>query len=671
MKRIINRAEGELKKSVKIKSMSKKSLLLTAAFIALFSFVKGQSNTDPVLMTVGNDKITLSEFKYIFEKNNNNQKITKDALDEYLDLFIKFKLKVKEAREMKMDTVASFRNELNGYVDQLAIPYLKDKAIEAAYVKEVYDRSKSDLKIRHILIKLPDCPTPADTLAAWNNIMKIRKDLLKAKNFEDAAKKYSQDTSSAKNGGLLGYFTVMTLYYPYETAAYNLKAGEVSNPVRSSQGYHLIKVDEIRPARGKVKVAHIFVRSDKNDAAMNKKAKEKIDEAYTKLENKEDWATVCKNYSEDFKTGPSGGELQEFGINQMVQEFEDAAFSLKNVGDFSKPFESPYGWHIVKLVSKPKQQTFEEAKPELEKAFGKSKRFDYVKHAFVNKLKAEYNMVENKDFLKGIEQVALNNKMHLDKSSLLKFSNMTVFTFKGGEVKSTELITGVTDKLADGKTIDYCTFKKKNYDEFVNNKLMAFKKTQLPSENYDFKMLVNEYTEGILLFNLMDQNVWTKSVKDTSGLKAFHAQNKDRYMWGERAQAYIVDCKNDTVEKAARKLAPKLLAGKITKDKFLATLNKKIKDNVFIIDGLYSQGDNSMVDQLGFKTGISATEKKDGKTRFAIVYKMRAPEPKTLKEAKGLIISDYQTYLEEEWIKALRAKYPVNVDKNVLYSLVK
>jgi len=169
--------------------MSKKSLLLTAAFIALFSFVKGQSNTDPVLMTVGNDKITLSEFKYIFEKNNNNQKITKDALDEYLDLFIKFKLKVKEAREMKMDTVASFRNELNGYVDQLAIPYLKDKAIEAAYVKEVYDRSKSDLKIRHILIKLPDCPTPADTLAAWNNIMKIRKDLLKAKNFEDAAKK--------------------------------------------------------------------------------------------------------------------------------------------------------------------------------------------------------------------------------------------------------------------------------------------------------------------------------------------------------------------------------------------------------------------------------------------------------------------------------------------------
>jgi peptidyl-prolyl cis-trans isomerase SurA len=653
-----------------MKRSIKKSLLLGAAFVAFFTVVKAQSTTDPVLMTVGNDKITLSEFKYIFTKNSSDTKITKESLDEYMELFIKFKLKVKEAKDMKMDTIASFRNELNGYVDQLAVPYLKDKEAEGMFVKEIYDRSKSDLKIRHILVSLPACPTPADTLAAWNNIMKIRKDIMKSKNFEEAAKKLSQDTSSSKNGGLLGYFTVMTLFYPYETEAYKLKAGEVSNPVRTSQGYHLIKVDEIRPARGKIKVAHIFVRTDKNDEATNKKAKTRIEEAYAKLNNKEDWNAVTKNYSEDLKTGPSGGELQEFGINQMVQEFEDAAFGLKNVGDYSAPFESPYGWHIVKLVSKPKQSTFEEAKPEIEKAFGKSKRFDYVKHAFVSKLKKDYNVVENKDFLKKLEEVAVNNKMNLDKSILMKYSNMTLFTYKGGEVKSTELISSVTDKLADGKTIDFCTFKKKNYEEFVTGKLMTYKKAQLPNENYEFKMLVNEYTEGILLFNLMDQNVWTKSVKDTTGLKAFHEKNKDKYMWGERAQVYIVDLKNDTVEKAARKLAPKVLAGKMTKDKFIATLNKKVKDNVFIIDGLYSKGDNTMVENVGFQPGISATEKKDGKIRFAIVYKIRPAEPKSLKEAKGLIISDYQTYLEEEWIRTLRGKYPVTVNKEVLYSLI-
>jgi len=653
-----------------MKRVMKKSLLVAAAFVALFSFVKGQANTDPVLMTVGNEKVTLSEFKYIFEKNNNSTSVTKEALDEYLDLFIKFKLKVKEAKDLKLDTIASFKNELNGYVDQLAMPYLKDKESEGMFVKEIYDRSKSDLKIRHILIKMTECPTPADTLAAYNNALKIRKDILKSKDFEGAAKKSSQDTVSGKNGGLLGFYSAMTLYYGLENAAYNLKAGEVSMPVRTGQGYHLIKVDEIRPARGKVKVAHIFIRANKTETDAYKIAKSRIDEAYSKLNAKEDWASVCKTYSEDYKTAPTGGELQQFGINQMVQEFEDASFGLKNPGDYSAPFETQYGFHIVKLVSKENGGTFDQAKPAIEKEFGKSKRYDMVKAAFVNKLKKEYSFAENKDFLKKLEETAALNKNNLDKSSLLKFSNITLFTFKGGEVKSNDLITSVTDKIGD-KPIDYCTFKKKMYDDFVANKLTNYKKSQLPAENYDFKMLVNEYTEGILLFNLMDQNVWTKSVKDTVGLKQFHEANKSKYMWGERADVYIVDCKNDDVEKLARKLAPKVLAGKLTKDKFLATLNKKVKDNVFIIDGLYSKGENTLVDGAGFTKAISPTEKKDGKTRFGIVYNIRQPEPKSLKEAKGLIISDYQTYLEEEWIKSLRAKYPVSVNKDILYKLVK
>ncbi len=462
----------------------------------------------------------------------------------------------------------------------------------------------------------------------------------------------------------------MVLFYPFESAAYSLKQGEISNPIRSSQGYHIIKVDESRPARGKVKVAHVFIRAEKKDEAGSKKAKARIDEAYAKLNNKEEWASICKTYSEDTKTAATGGELPEFGINQMVQEFEDAAFGLKNIGDYSVPFQSPYGFHILKLVSKSKEQTFDDAKGELEKSFSKSKRFDYVKRAFVEKLKKDYTYTENKDFLKKLEESAIKNKMNLDRAELNKFRDITMFTFKGGDVKSNELISSVTDKLPEGKTVDFCTFKKKNYDEFVSQKMLSYKKSQLPSENIDFKMLVNEYTEGILLFNLMDQNVWSKSVKDTTGLKAYHEKNKQNYMWGERAETYIVDCKNDAIELAARKLAPKVLSGKLTKDKYLATLNKKVKDNIFIIDGLYSKNENSLVENVGFKTGISSTERKDGKTRFAIVYKIRTPEPKTLKEAKGLIISDYQNYLEEEWIKSLRAKYPVSVNKDVLYSLI-
>lgn len=653
-----------------MKRIMRKSLLLGMVLMVGSVVVKAQSSIDPIVMTVGNDNVTLSEFKYIFEKNNNSTTVTKDALNEYMELFIKFKLKVKEAKELKMDTAAAFRNELNGYVDQLAVPYLKDKETELSYVKEIYERSKSDLRIRHILVKMPDCPLPADTLATYNKITQIAKDIKKSKDFEGAAKKFSQDTISGKNGGLLGYYTVMTLMYAFESAAYKLKPGEVSAPIRTNQGYHLIKVDDIRESRGKIKVAHIFIRANKTETDAYNKAKDRINEAYNKLNAKEDWNTVCKTYSEDFKTSGTGGELQPFGINQMVQEFEDASFNLKNSGDYSAPFETQYGWHIVKLISKDKKLTFDEAKTDLEKQFAKSKRYELVKQAFISKLKKDYAFVENTEFIKKVEAVAGQNKNNLDKASLMKFSGIILFTYKGGSVTSDNFVKSVTDKIGD-KTIDFCTFKKKQYDEFISNTLLNYKKSQLPVENYDFKMLVNEYTEGILLFNLMDQNVWTKSVKDTVGLKAFHEANKNRYMWGERAETYIVDCKNDTVEKEARKLVQKILDGKMTKDQFLAKMNKKVKDKVFIIDGLYSQGDNTMVDGLGFKKGISATEKKDGKTRFAIVYNIRQAEPKSLKEAKGLIISDYQTYLEEEWIKALRAKYPVNVNKDVLYKLVK
>jgi peptidyl-prolyl cis-trans isomerase SurA len=436
-----------------MKRTIKKSVLLTIAFFTVLGFAKAQSTIDPVLMTVGNEKVTLSEFKYIFEKNNNSAKITKEALDEYLDLFIKFKLKVKEAKDMKMDTVASFRNELNGYIDQLAAPLMKDKEAELGFVKEMYDRSLNDLKIRHIVIKLGECPTPADTLAAYNKALSIRKDILKSKDFEGAAKKLSQDTVSGKNGGLLGFYSGMMLFYPLESQAYKLKIGEISMPVRTSQGYHLVKIDEIRPARGKVKVAHIFIRANKAEVDAYKLAKTRIDEAYAKIQKGEDWAAVTKVYSEDYKTAPTGGELQPFGINQMVTEFEDVAFGLKNPGDYSAPFESQYGFHIVKLIEKNKTLTFEEARPELEKTFAKSKRAEMLKTAFINKLKKEYAVVENKDFMKKLEETAALNKNNLDRSMLLKFSDMPLFSYKGGDVKSTELITMATDKLGDQKSV--------------------------------------------------------------------------------------------------------------------------------------------------------------------------------------------------------------------------
>jgi peptidyl-prolyl cis-trans isomerase SurA len=420
-----------------------------------------------------------------------------------------------------------------------------------------------------------------------------------------------------------------------------------------------------------VKVAHIYIMANKTgDQGAYDLAKKRIEEAYAKIQGGEDFASAVKTYSEDFNSSPRGGEIAPFGINQMVQEFEDAAFNLQNPGDVSKPFETNIGFHIVKLIEKVNVPSYDEYKGELSKVVAKNKRWQTVKDAFTAKLKKEYSVEENPAFMTALENEAAKHGGKLTKEQLAEVPVMWMLKIKGAEISSGEFIGLVGQKLTNGATIDVCTLKKTHYNPYVAQKLIDFKEANLSQEYPEFKMLVNEYRDGILLFNLMDQKVWTRSVKDTTGLQQYYEQNKTKYMWGERVHAYIIDCKSDTAEQLARKYADKLASGKMSKEKFLATVNKKVKDNVFITEGVYSQNDNALVDAIGWKQGVSATEKKDGKIKFAVIDRMVAPQPKLLKEAKGIVISDYQNYLEAEWITELQGKYPVQVNKEVLYTLI-
>lgn len=639
---------------------------------SLFVLSATTQNADKVVMKVGNENVMLSEFEYIFKKNNTSKTITKEALDEYLELFTIFKLKVKEAKELKMDTASSFISELNGYLKQLAVPYLKDREAENNMVKETYERLQKDLKIRHILIRSKECDNPKDTLAAFNKIQAIRKEIAGKKiSFEDAAKKYSQDSSSAPNGGLLGYYTALSLVYPFESEAYRLKVGELSNIVRTNYGYHLIQVDDIRPARGKVKIAHIFIRADKDNKAQIELSSKRIQEAYEKLQAGESFESVVKIYSDDFNTSSKGGELPPFGINQMVDEFEDAAFALQSPGEYSKPFQTRYGFHIVKLIEKLKMPAFEDFKTELTKILQKQKRWEATKQSMIEKLKKEYGFIENKAWIHKLNAEASKNDEKITREYLLNLSDDKLFEIKGRIYATKDFVNYVSNRIASDKPVDYCPIRKTYYPQYIGEQILAYKEENLPNEFPEFRMLVNEYRDGILLFNLMDQMVWGKSIKDTIGLKEFYEKNKNKYMWGERASVIIVDVKDDKVEAEARKLAPNLLNGKMTKEQFSAKLNKKVKDNVILLDGLYTKEDkNSLISTMDWAPGIGSTEKKDNKIRFAVITAIIQPQPKTLKEAKGMVISDYQNYLEQEWIKELKSKYKVEVFKDVLYSLI-
>lgn len=647
----------------------KHTLALVFTLVLSASLVFSQ-NTDPVLLTVGNDKITLSEFEQIFKKNNTDKKVDKEALDEYIDLFTKFRLKVKQAKDQGMDTTKAFTQELLMYRKQLSQPYLKVTDVEEKLVKEAYDRFNKDVKIRHILIRLPQCAAPKDTLEAYKKLEAIRKDILKNKNFEEAAAKYSQDTITAPKGGLLGYFTALQTAYAFENAYSAMKAGDVSQIVRTSQGYHLLKVDDVRPARGLIQVAHIFIGFDKNNAQSYAAAKQKIEEVYQRLQSGDAFDNLAREYSDDYNTAQKGGELAPFGINRMQPVFEDAAFALKTPGEYSKPFEGPYGFHILKLMEKKGVPEFDVMKNELQKEISKTKRWEVVKQTLINNTKVQYKYELNKDVLTRLETISVKNNGNLSKEEVKNLPVNWLFKLDGKTYSYQDFTESALSKVTADKPLEFCNFSKNYLDPYIDNIVLEYKESNLENEDPRFRGLMSEYRDGILLFNLMDKRVWTKSVEDTTGLKAFYETHKNNYMWGERADAYVIDCLNADVEKQARKLASKLQTGKISKAKFIEQLNKKNNSNIILSEGMYSKGDNTAVDNTGWKAGIGSSVDHNGRIRFAVVKSIVPPQPKALKEAKGLIISDYQAYLENQWIEELRGKYQVNLNKDVLYSLI-
>jgi peptidyl-prolyl cis-trans isomerase SurA len=351
-----------------MKNLTWSKKIYFSAATMLFGFGAFAQNTN-TLMTVGSDKVGKQEFENVFKKNNSKMAANPDekTLREYLDLYINFKLKVLEAKSFGMDTAASFKKELAGYRKQLAAPYLTDKEVTEQLINEAYDRSKKEIRASHILINCKEDASAKDTLAAYNKIMAIRKKILEKKeDFGKVAMESSEDPSAKTNKGDLGFFSVFAMVYSFENACYKAKQGTVTMPFRTKYGYHIVKVVDSRPAQGEVKVAHIMLRAtaklSKEDSLRNQN---KINEVYNLLTSGQKFEELAKQYSEDKGSAKNGGILPVFGTGKMVPEFESEAFALKNVNDYSKPFTTSYGWHIVKLVERKSLPSFDAAKADI------------------------------------------------------------------------------------------------------------------------------------------------------------------------------------------------------------------------------------------------------------------------------------------------------------------
>lgn len=646
--------------------MKLKYSLLIAGVAGMLGSAFAQTG-DPVLMRVGNDNVTLSEFEMIYKKNlQKDQKITQESLDEYVKLFTNFKLKVQAARDAGIDTGRAFVTEYSGYRKQLAQPYLKDKAAEEKLARIYAERAVSDLRVSHILIKSKN---ECDTAAAYKKAQELAAKLKKGLKWEDAVAQYSEDEFSKSQGGDLGWFTAGMWAVAFENAAYGLKKGESSAPVRTSYGYHIIRRTDERPARGEVKVAHIFVSAPEKDAEAVAKASAKINEAYDKLKAGGSWVEILGAYSEDRSSLSNGGELPAFGIGQMVPAFEDAAYALTTPGEYSKPVQTKYGWHILRLSEKKKSPAYSEDPDFYLKKVQKSAQLTrLLSDEFMARLKPEVAFSENTQFWNDLFKKFGTDNIRV--SSLDSVKDATLFNIEGKPVMYNEFESYFKPRLPRNGEISFCGLRDKYYTPFVQQKVNEAYESRLETKFPEYKALMKEFKEGMMQFELMKQNVWDKSVEDTAGLRAYFNQHRNEYMWGNRHEAILFTSADSNALASLLPAFDKLAAGKTTTDKLLKKVNKKetvVTTSVVLEETTDNEGLIAKHIREGQVSPVFSS--KENKNVLVIVNE-RKPEPKDLKDVKGAVISKYQEYLESEWLQTLKARYPVQVDNKVLYKLI-
>ncbi len=644
-------------------------LILTVA-----ASIYGQKG-DEVLMTVNNRPVTVDEFRYIYEKNNGKDaNYTKKSLDEYLDLYSKFKLKVARAKELQLDTIKSLQEELAGYKRQLANSYLTDKEILDHLLKELQERQTQDVRFKHILASVPEKAADSLNNAGLVKINKIKTEIDKGKSFEIAAKEYSDDKNSGANGGDLGFWTAMMPegFYDLENSMYTLPIGKVSNPIKTRLGYHLIKVEEKRNAKGIISVAHIMIKKD------DKEAKMKIDEAYDRLMKGEDFALVCGNYSDDKQTNKSGGFLPVFGINTYENAFEEAAFNLAKDGDISKPILTKSGWHIIKRVKKIDYvMDYANFKKMNEGKIKRDERFLMAKKKLVDDIKKSSRYKENREvfnkYVSSLSDEFLTFKWTPESSAIEMKEPLISF---GGD--------------APYSIADFASFCKKNtktrlkYDknpgvlkevteslllEFSEEKAIDYEQKLLEIKYPDFKALMREYEEGILLFEATKRAVWDRANQDSVGLADFYQKNSNNYKTEEKGNLLVYTVATNDV-----KLAEKVLKYSMKNDveKVLKKFNNKDKIVNYVEETL--ERSNPRFNDLKWEISSPSPLKKNeenGAFTFSTITKIFPVRNKVLKEARGYVVADYQEYLEKEWIKELSNKYKIDVKSDVLNKLIK
>ncbi|MDC9721479.1 MAG: peptidylprolyl isomerase [Urechidicola sp.] len=611
-------------------------------FAALLVFNANAQSPKPVLFTIDDSPVYTAEFLRVYQKNLDilTDESQKD-MDNYLDLFVNYKLKVQQARDLGYDTLPSYIKELGTYKKQLMEPYLKDDSVVEGLVQEAYERSLKEISASHILV-LVDRNKPNDTIAAYKKINKARTKIVDGIVFEEVASEYSEDPSVKKNRGSLGYFTVFNMVYPFENATYTTEIGNLSKPFRTKFGYHIVKVNDIRDALGEVEAAHIMIKGD------SLSSKTKINEIYKQLEQGEDFAYLAKTQSEDKYSAQKEGSLGRFGTGKMVKEFETVAFALKNEGDYSEPFKSPYGWHIIKLIHKFPVADFEASKKDLEAKVKRSDRSRIVSSSIVTKLKKEYKIEVNQIALDALKKENL-------KESTSNFSE-TLLTINGKQTLQKEFI----NYLKSRSISDF------DFEKFVDLKVLEYYKNYLETSETEYSNTYKEYEEGLLLFELLQNKIWDTS-KDSIGVQTYYDNHKKDFVLEERFEGIVAACSD---KKSAKKVM-KQFGNDVATDEIKKSVNTEEEVIVIFKSGTFNMADELIPADYSFAVGVSKIYKVENKFVVIKSDKILKSEQQELADIRGKVISDYQEQLEKLWIEELNDSYVVKMNESEVESIIK
>jgi peptidyl-prolyl cis-trans isomerase SurA len=629
------------------------------------------------LFTYGSRSVSKDDFLRVYKKNSINKKpdLSDTALKSYLDLYALFRMKVAEADKQKLDTVPSITRELDNYRKQLAKNYLTDEEVTNKLVREAYDRMKENLHVEHILIS---CPAGTDTIVPYRKIDSIYNLVITNKaDFESMAKLYSDDKGTKDNGGDIGYFTALQIVYPFENVAYATPVGKVSKPFKTQFGYHILKVLDKRPDRGQVQVAQIMIQVSKakGEEAMAA-AMKRADSVETMLKKGVPFAELVKKYSDDQYSIADDGVLKPFGVGKKVLAFENAAFALKKPGDISEPVKTEYGLHIIKLIAKFPPQPYDSVASQLKHKVENDARAQTARDHFFNKIKEkngfkEYadNYKEVADKIIAIPDTGVDAKVL--KSENFKYMSKPLFVLGGKQYLQLDFVKFLESLTRGRINGPKNAVTRDAYNLYVSNVVNDFEEHKLVEENPEFKNLMDEYRDGIMLFELMDRNVWSKAAHDSAGLQAFYNSHKSKYMWepGFEGSVYKFKTKAD--------LDTGLIVlrdGKLNDDQMAKLMNTNSNpDRVTIQRGRYefSRYKDATLEELQ-RNKIKILQASAPPYSVVMAREVfAAPGQKSLEEARGYVVAEYQDYLEKQWNERMRHDYPLKVNDKVYSSMLK